>query len=342
VDPGEECDDGNQVPDDACSHLCALPVCGDGVVQMGEACDAGADNGPMQACLGGCVANVCGDGDVGPGEGCDDGNVMNGDECKSNCTLASCGDGEPGPGEGCDDGNDVDTDECTNACTLPVCGDGFEQAGEECDLGVDNSDAGSCTSSCKLAVCGDQLIHAGTEQCDDGADNGPGQVCLERVHAERLRRRRQGPGRAVRPRACRTATRHVPPQLQARRLRRQAGRPERDLRRRQQAQRLTAAARSATELKCGGKLYKCGNGSTTTTTARSTSRTRSARAPATTTRSRSRPALPGQNLDCKSDCYWDANSGGGEDKCEWNLKCDPENPGDGHRLRVRPRTRRCA
>ena len=37
--------------------------------------------------------------------------------------------------------------------------------------------------------------------------------------------------------------------------------------------------------------------------------------------------LPGQNNDCKGDCYFDNNSGGGDDKCEWNLKCDPENPG---------------
>jgi cysteine-rich repeat protein len=37
--------------------------------------------------------------------------------------------------------------------------------------------------------------------------------------------------------------------------------------------------------------------------------------------------LPGQNNDCKQDCYFDANSGSGDDSCEWNLKCDPENPG---------------
>jgi hypothetical protein len=38
--------------------------------------------------------------------------------------------------------------------------------------------------------------------------------------------------------------------------------------------------------------------------------------------------LPGQNEDCKSDCYWDGDSGQGNDKCEWNLKCDPKNPGN--------------
>jgi cysteine-rich repeat protein len=39
--------------------------------------------------------------------------------------------------------------------------------------------------------------------------------------------------------------------------------------------------------------------------------------------------LPGQNVDCKQDCYWDGDSGSGNDTCEWNLKCDPENPGLG-------------
>ena len=40
-----------------------------------------------------------------------------------------------------------------------------------------------------------------------------------------------------------------------------------------------------------------------------------------------RTNLPGQAEDCKSDCYWDADSGSGQDKCDWNLKCDPANPG---------------
>ncbi len=38
--------------------------------------------------------------------------------------------------------------------------------------------------------------------------------------------------------------------------------------------------------------------------------------------------LPGDNMDpCNQDCYFDGNSGGGDDKCTWSLKCDPNNPG---------------
>ena len=34
--------------------------------------------------------------------------------------------------------------------------------------------------------------------------------------------------------------------------------------------------------------------------------------------------IPGDNQDaCKQDCFFDGNSGQGDDKCEWNLKCDP-------------------
>ena len=35
--------------------------------------------------------------------------------------------------------------------------------------------------------------------------------------------------------------------------------------------------------------------------------------------------ISGDNVDaCKQDCFFDGNSGMGDDKCEWNLKCDPK------------------
>jgi hypothetical protein len=34
--------------------------------------------------------------------------------------------------------------------------------------------------------------------------------------------------------------------------------------------------------------------------------------------------IPGDNVDpCRQDCFFDGNSGGGDDKCLWQLKCDP-------------------
>jgi hypothetical protein len=38
--------------------------------------------------------------------------------------------------------------------------------------------------------------------------------------------------------------------------------------------------------------------------------------------------IPGDNMDaCKQDCFFDGDSGQGNDGCDWNLKCDPLNPG---------------
>ena len=38
--------------------------------------------------------------------------------------------------------------------------------------------------------------------------------------------------------------------------------------------------------------------------------------------------IPGDNMDpCKQDCFFDGNSGQGDDGCDWNLKCDPASPG---------------
>lgn len=38
--------------------------------------------------------------------------------------------------------------------------------------------------------------------------------------------------------------------------------------------------------------------------------------------------ISGDNIDaCKQDCFFDGDSGQGNDGCEWNLKCDAKNPG---------------
>jgi hypothetical protein len=38
--------------------------------------------------------------------------------------------------------------------------------------------------------------------------------------------------------------------------------------------------------------------------------------------------IPGDNVDpCRQDCFFDGNSGSGDDKCLWDLKCDPKSPG---------------
>lgn len=78
----------------------AGPVCGDGIVGIGEACDDNmVDNDGCTACtvdLGFVCDNsnnpsvcvdACGNGDVDPGEECDDGNAVNDDRCADACLL---------------------------------------------------------------------------------------------------------------------------------------------------------------------------------------------------------------------------------------------------------------
>ena len=95
-------------------------VCGDGVVQAGEACDDGAKNGPARPCTGQCEQAVCGDGDVcttcQPAELCDDGNLDPDDGCGPDCTPTGCGDKVVDTGEECDDGNNMPNDGCSPMC----------------------------------------------------------------------------------------------------------------------------------------------------------------------------------------------------------------------------------
>ena len=94
---GEECDDHNTIPTDACTDTCQNARCGDGIVWA----------------------------DV---EECDDGNDVPTDDCDA-CQLPVCGDGVKAGTEECDDDNDVPDDGCTNCVIDPVlCGTGGMRA----------------------------------------------------------------------------------------------------------------------------------------------------------------------------------------------------------------------
>ena len=154
-------------------------LCGDGVVDDGEACDDGVNDGAYDGCAVDCSAlgPSCGDGEVNGPEGCDDGNDIDDDACSNSCAAAGCGDGVLQDGEQCDDGNDDDTDACLSTCVPASCGDGFVQADvEECDDGND-VDSDACLSSCAAASCGDSVIYEGVELCDDGVNDGAYDGC---------------------------------------------------------------------------------------------------------------------------------------------------------------------
>ena len=151
-------------------------LCGDGVVDGDEECDAGAANSDAQpdACRTTCVEASCGDGVVDTDEDCDDGNAVDGDGCSADCTIEDgvCGNGRRDPDEECDDGNTVDGDGCDGDCTSAAgafCGDAVVDDGEECDDGVSNSDRrpDACRRSCRSPRCGDGVVdRAHGETCE--------------------------------------------------------------------------------------------------------------------------------------------------------------------------------
>lgn len=141
IDPGEECDDGNDIANDDCALACKLPACGDGILSPGEACDDGnlLDD---DSCTPLCTAPSCGDGLVSAGEQCDDANREPLDAC-SDCVLARCGDGVVQQFEQCDDANLDPHDGCSATCRLHPCGNGMKDGDE---TGLDCG--GSCGACC--------------------------------------------------------------------------------------------------------------------------------------------------------------------------------------------------
>ena len=151
VEPGEACDDGNLDNTDACTNACTLPACGDTFVQpgAGEQCDP--PNGTTCSATCQNIPLTCGNGIVQPGEACDDGNLDNTDACTNACALPACGDTfvQPGAGEQCDPPDGGVT--CDAACQIvaPVCGNGIVQPGEQCDDGNLHSGDG-CSATCVI------------------------------------------------------------------------------------------------------------------------------------------------------------------------------------------------
>jgi cysteine-rich repeat protein/predicted outer membrane repeat protein len=155
------------------------PVCGNGVLENGEICDAtdlggrtcesavGHLQGTLR-CNEACLLDVsdcstCGDGVIEGSEQCDDRNTAAADGCSTQCRTEAgwvcggepsecnftCGNGRLDDGEACDDGNTATGDGCGPTCATEP---GWSCWGEP--------------TQC-APLCGDGLL-VGTEQCDDG------------------------------------------------------------------------------------------------------------------------------------------------------------------------------
>ncbi|MBK9037474.1 MAG: DUF4215 domain-containing protein [Myxococcales bacterium] len=198
MDPGEQCDDGNQIDEDDCRADCQTNVCGDGKLDLQgpdtEECDelGGADSA---TCDSDCTLPACGDMHTNPmftspgaprGERCDDGNTASGDGCSFDCASdESCNDGYvnsdlPTTGatcksatatgtncaEVCDDGNNIAGDGCSPNClSLESCRNGIlDSSGgpanppELCDDG-DTDDTDECRNNCQAGFgCGNGFV----------------------------------------------------------------------------------------------------------------------------------------------------------------------------------------
>jgi len=189
LDPGEQCDDHNTLPDDGCDAACALedgwtcegtptvcaPVCGDGLVVGLEPCDDGART-PGDGCDADCgvehgwtceampsvCQTTCGDGLVAAGvEACDDGALSTGDGCNADCDVED--------GWTCDGAS-------PSVCGAAACGDDLGAGDEACDgwdlrgatcasLGFDGGDL-RCDDACIFDTLACQ--RCGDGRCDDG------------------------------------------------------------------------------------------------------------------------------------------------------------------------------
>ena len=180
-----------------------------------------------------------------------------------------------------------------------VCGDGNVDPGETCDDGNDDN-TDQCTDQCEAAACGDGYVQVG-EQCDDGPDIGANQACLDGCVANVCGDFDEGPdegcddGNEIDGDGCDSncLLEDVDPEA----------------------------------ILCGNKLYECGDTIDNDGDGKIDLNDGECTTPCDDDEGSFQTSLPGQNKDCKSDCYFDIDSGQGNDHCIWDLQCDPENPG---------------
>ena len=135
------CDSGFSGND--CSETVPTPSqCGNGVIDSGESCDDGVDNGSYGFCNATCDDVLeCGDDIINGPESCDDGNTANGDGCSSTCLVEGNGD----PIIQCSNGSDDDGDGLIDFPADPDCISPFglfEQTLQQCSNGIDDDGDG--------------------------------------------------------------------------------------------------------------------------------------------------------------------------------------------------------
>jgi cysteine-rich repeat protein len=207
-------------------------------------------------------------------------------------TMDSSSDTVDGPDSDTLDGPDSDTVDSSSSDTATDTVDGTATDTVDGDTATDTDTGGP--------FCGDGVIDPG-EDCDDGPDIGPEFDCLSDCTFNICGDGFPGPqegcddGNMIDGDGC-TAMCQIefaPPEA----------------------------------VFCGNKLYECGDTIDNDNDGLIDLDDPECISPCDDNEDSFQTDLPGQNNDCKQDCYFDDNSGSGDDTCEWNLICDPLNPG---------------
>jgi cysteine-rich repeat protein len=154
------------------NSVCTQPVCGNGQVEPGEACDEGSSNGQSGS---GCKANcqfVC----VNAAADCPAPSFCQINTCTTAHTCSAIADPlkedmSCAAGLVCKSG----------VCTMPTatCGNGVVETGEQCDFGAGNGSGTGCETTCQFScqstpvdTCSDSNACNGTETCGNVTVNG--------------------------------------------------------------------------------------------------------------------------------------------------------------------------
>ncbi|MBI5536082.1 MAG: hypothetical protein HY898_25400 [Deltaproteobacteria bacterium] len=85
---------------------------------------------------------------------------------------------------------------------------------------------------------------------------------------------------------------------------------------------------ACTQVACAGKVYQCGDCIDNDGDCKVDSKDSQCLGPCDNTENGLWGGIPGQNsAPCKQDCYFDNDSGGGNDHCAWDHSCDPKEQG---------------
>jgi cysteine-rich repeat protein len=125
-----EANENNNTCSDSVEVVAAPPVCGNETQEEGEQCDDGNDNN-NDACTNQCQAAYCGDAIVNERtEQCDDGNQVNNDSCTNTCTIYV---DIPACADGVDNDDDDLVDSLDPGCTNESDDDEADESQPSCE-----------------------------------------------------------------------------------------------------------------------------------------------------------------------------------------------------------------